>query len=132
LFQFFNRALMTLEGISIQVNPTFNFMEVARPYARDFLFRRETAHLRKQVWAGLRGGSIRKFQLGEARAACQTRLAALGRTEHLRAHSIGGSRQSDRIDCRNDRDKILAHEIFSRGSCQSCQPSLASCTSLPN
>src|SRR5439155_20842189 len=53
-FSFIMRALMTLEGISIQMNPSFNFMEVARPYARDFLFRRETAHLRQQMWAGLR------------------------------------------------------------------------------
>ncbi|MCS6884509.1 MAG: AarF/ABC1/UbiB kinase family protein [Acidobacteriota bacterium] len=48
-FTFIIRALMTLEGISIQTNPEFNFMEVARPYARDFLLRRETALLRQHV-----------------------------------------------------------------------------------
>ncbi|MBL8151494.1 MAG: AarF/ABC1/UbiB kinase family protein [Blastocatellia bacterium] len=53
-FTFIIRALMTLEGISIQVNPTFNFMEVARPYARDFIFRRESAVLRQQVLESLR------------------------------------------------------------------------------
>jgi predicted unusual protein kinase regulating ubiquinone biosynthesis (AarF/ABC1/UbiB family) len=53
-FTFIMRALMTLEGISIQVNPSFNFLAVARPYARDFLFRRESAQLRRQVWDSLR------------------------------------------------------------------------------
>lgn len=60
-FTFIIRALMTLEGISIQVNPSFNFMEVARPYARDFLFRRESALLRQQVIESLRDARSGKF-----------------------------------------------------------------------
>lgn len=60
-FTFIIRALMTLEGISIQVNPSFNFMEVARPYAQDFLFRRESAFLRQQVIESLRDASSGKF-----------------------------------------------------------------------
>jgi Predicted unusual protein kinase len=52
-FTFIIRALMTLEGISITMNPRFNFLEVALPYARDFLFRRESAQLREKVWASL-------------------------------------------------------------------------------
>lgn len=52
-FTFIIRALMTLEGISITMNPRFNFLEVAMPYARDFLFRRESAQLREKVWASL-------------------------------------------------------------------------------
>jgi len=72
-FSFIIRALMTLEGISIQMNPSFNFMEVARPYARDFLFRRETAHLRQQVWAGLR-----EVQSGNLNWGRLVQLAKLG------------------------------------------------------
>ncbi len=52
-FTFIIRALMTLEGISITMNPRFNFLEVAMPYAREFLFRRESAQLREKVWASL-------------------------------------------------------------------------------
>jgi predicted unusual protein kinase regulating ubiquinone biosynthesis (AarF/ABC1/UbiB family) len=53
-FTFLIRALMTLEGISVQMNPDFNFFDVAGPYARDFLFRRGAATLRTQVVDSLR------------------------------------------------------------------------------
>lgn len=72
-FTFIMRALMTLEGISIQVNPTFNFLEVARPYAKDFLFRKESAHLRKHVW-----DSIREVQSGKLNWGRLYSLAKLG------------------------------------------------------
>ncbi|HNJ40388.1 MAG TPA: AarF/ABC1/UbiB kinase family protein, partial [Acidobacteriota bacterium] len=60
-FTFIMRALMTLEGISIQMNPEFNFLEVARPYARDFLFRRDSAKLREKVWQSLHDVRSGKF-----------------------------------------------------------------------
>src|SRR6185503_18315598 len=41
-FTYLIRALMTLEGISIVMNPEFNFFDVARPYVKDFMFRRES------------------------------------------------------------------------------------------
>ncbi|MEW6730287.1 MAG: AarF/ABC1/UbiB kinase family protein [Acidobacteriota bacterium] len=72
-FSFVIRALMTLEGISIQMNPSFNFMEVARPYARDFLFRRESAQLRQQVW-----DSLREVQSGRFNWTRLAQLAKLG------------------------------------------------------
>jgi len=53
-FTFLIRALMTLEGISVQMNPDFNFFDVAGPYARDFLFRRGASKLRGQVVESLR------------------------------------------------------------------------------
>jgi predicted unusual protein kinase regulating ubiquinone biosynthesis (AarF/ABC1/UbiB family) len=53
-FTFLIRALMTLEGISVAMNPDFNFFKVAGPYARDFLLRREASSLRKQLTDGLR------------------------------------------------------------------------------
>ncbi|KAF0248873.1 MAG: protein kinase [bacterium] len=72
-FTFIIRALMTLEGISIQMNPTFNFLEVAKPYARDFLLRKESAHLRKQVWENLREVGSGKINWGRL-----AQLAKLG------------------------------------------------------
>lgn len=57
-FTFLIRALMTLEGISVHMNPDFNFFDVAGPYARDFLFRRGAATLRSQVADGLRSGRV--------------------------------------------------------------------------
>ncbi|MBL8195291.1 MAG: AarF/ABC1/UbiB kinase family protein [Blastocatellia bacterium] len=72
-FTFIIRALMTLEGISIQMNPTFNFLEVAKPYASDFLFRKESAHLRKQVWENLREVGSGKVNWGRL-----AQLAKLG------------------------------------------------------
>jgi predicted unusual protein kinase regulating ubiquinone biosynthesis (AarF/ABC1/UbiB family) len=45
-FTYIVRAMMTLEGIGTQVDPTFNFFEVARPYAKRFMFRREGRYLR--------------------------------------------------------------------------------------
>jgi predicted unusual protein kinase regulating ubiquinone biosynthesis (AarF/ABC1/UbiB family) len=53
-FTYLIRALMTLEGISIVMNPDFNFFDVARPYVRDFLFRRETSRLRQLALESLR------------------------------------------------------------------------------
>ncbi|MBX7221790.1 MAG: AarF/ABC1/UbiB kinase family protein [Blastocatellia bacterium] len=60
-FTFIMRALMTLEGISIRMNPEFNFLEVAKPYARDFLFRRESKQLRSMVWDSLHDVRSGKF-----------------------------------------------------------------------
>jgi predicted unusual protein kinase regulating ubiquinone biosynthesis (AarF/ABC1/UbiB family) len=63
-FTFLIRALMTLEGISVVMNPDFNFFEVAGPYARDFLFRRGTASLRGQVLDSLRDARSGRFDWG--------------------------------------------------------------------
>lgn len=72
-FSFIMRALMTLEGISIQVNPSFNFLEVARPYASDFLFRKDSAMLRQQVW-----DSLHEVQSGKLNWGRLYNLAKLG------------------------------------------------------
>lgn len=63
-FTFLIRALMTLEGISVQMNPDFNFFEVAGPYARDFLFKREARALRGQVLESLKTAGTGKFDWG--------------------------------------------------------------------
>jgi predicted unusual protein kinase regulating ubiquinone biosynthesis (AarF/ABC1/UbiB family) len=48
-FTYIVRAVMTLEGIGTQVDPNFNFFEVARPYAKRFMFRREGRYLRTLI-----------------------------------------------------------------------------------
>jgi predicted unusual protein kinase regulating ubiquinone biosynthesis (AarF/ABC1/UbiB family) len=53
-FTYLIRAIMTLEGVSMVMNPEFNFFEVARPYVKAFLFRRESSHLRQMALDSLR------------------------------------------------------------------------------
>jgi predicted unusual protein kinase regulating ubiquinone biosynthesis (AarF/ABC1/UbiB family) len=47
-FTFILRALMTLEGIGMMVDPHFKLLEVARPYALRYTLRRESLY-----WGGL-------------------------------------------------------------------------------
>jgi predicted unusual protein kinase regulating ubiquinone biosynthesis (AarF/ABC1/UbiB family) len=48
-FTYIMRALMTLEGIGIITDPEFNFFETAKPYAKEFMLRREGRELRKTL-----------------------------------------------------------------------------------
>lgn len=48
-FTYIMRALMTLEGIGIITDPEFNFFETAKPFAKEFMLRREGKDLRKLV-----------------------------------------------------------------------------------
>lgn len=41
-FTYIMRALMTLEGIGIITDPEFNFFETAKPYAKEFMLKRES------------------------------------------------------------------------------------------
>ncbi|HQR37932.1 MAG TPA: hypothetical protein PLF26_05970, partial [Blastocatellia bacterium] len=61
-FTFLIRALMTLEGISVQMNPDFNFFTVAGPYARGFLLRKGSANLRSQMLESMRDASSGKLE----------------------------------------------------------------------
>src|SRR5688572_17167990 len=54
-FTYIMRALMTLEGIGIITDPEFNFFETAKPYAKEFMFRREGKDLRKMLTDKLLG-----------------------------------------------------------------------------
>ena len=54
-FTYIMRALMTLEGIGIITDPEFNFFETAKPYAKEFMLRREGADFRKQFVSKLLG-----------------------------------------------------------------------------
>ena len=48
-FTYIVRAIMTLEGLGTMVDPDFNFFQVARPYAKRFMFVREGRYLRELI-----------------------------------------------------------------------------------
>lgn len=48
-FTYIMRALMTLEGIGIITDPEFNFFETAKPYAKEFMLKREGRDLGKTI-----------------------------------------------------------------------------------
>lgn len=54
-FTYIMRALMTLEGIGIITDPEFNFFETAKPYAKEFMLKREGADFRKMFVNRLMG-----------------------------------------------------------------------------
>ncbi|MGH9946224.1 MAG: ABC1 kinase family protein [Pyrinomonadaceae bacterium] len=54
-FTYIMRALMTLEGIGIITDPEFNFFETAKPYAKEFMLRREGKDFRRAFVGKLLG-----------------------------------------------------------------------------
>jgi predicted unusual protein kinase regulating ubiquinone biosynthesis (AarF/ABC1/UbiB family) len=54
-FTYIMRALMTLEGIGIVTDPGFSFFDTAKPYAKEFMLRREGKQFRKLVIDKLTG-----------------------------------------------------------------------------
>jgi predicted unusual protein kinase regulating ubiquinone biosynthesis (AarF/ABC1/UbiB family) len=54
-FTYVMRALMTLEGIGIVTDPGFSFFETAKPYAKEFMLKREGKNFRKLVFDKLTG-----------------------------------------------------------------------------
>jgi len=48
-FTYVMRALMTLEGIGIVTDPGFSFFETAKPYAKEFMLKREGRLFRKLI-----------------------------------------------------------------------------------
>jgi predicted unusual protein kinase regulating ubiquinone biosynthesis (AarF/ABC1/UbiB family) len=54
-FTYIMRALMTLEGIGIVTDPGFSFFETAKPYAKEFMLRREGKHFRNLIFNKLTG-----------------------------------------------------------------------------
>ncbi|HJS52842.1 MAG TPA: AarF/ABC1/UbiB kinase family protein [Pyrinomonadaceae bacterium] len=54
-FTYIMRALMTLEGIGIITDPEFNFFLTAKPYAKEFMLRREGKDFRKMFVNKLMG-----------------------------------------------------------------------------
>jgi predicted unusual protein kinase regulating ubiquinone biosynthesis (AarF/ABC1/UbiB family) len=54
-FTYIMRALMTLEGIGIVTDPEFSFFETAKPYAKEFMLRREGRKFGKLILDQLSG-----------------------------------------------------------------------------
>ncbi|MGH9903601.1 MAG: ABC1 kinase family protein, partial [Pyrinomonadaceae bacterium] len=54
-FTYIIRALMTLEGIGLVTDPEFSFFDTARPYAKEFMLRREGRQFRRLVVDKLTG-----------------------------------------------------------------------------
>jgi predicted unusual protein kinase regulating ubiquinone biosynthesis (AarF/ABC1/UbiB family) len=54
-FTYMMRALMTLEGIGIVTDPEFSFFETAKPYAKEFMLRREGRRFRQLLFDKLSG-----------------------------------------------------------------------------
>jgi len=48
-FTYIIRALMTLEGIGIVTDPEFSFFDTAKPYAKEFMLRREGRQFRQMI-----------------------------------------------------------------------------------
>jgi predicted unusual protein kinase regulating ubiquinone biosynthesis (AarF/ABC1/UbiB family) len=49
------RALMTLEGIGYVIDPEFNFFETAKPFAKEFMLKREGKHFRQLIFDKITG-----------------------------------------------------------------------------
>ena len=63
-FTYLIRALMTLEGVSIVMNPEFNFFDVARPYVKEFLFKRQSANLRRMLVESITDATSGRIEWG--------------------------------------------------------------------
>jgi predicted unusual protein kinase regulating ubiquinone biosynthesis (AarF/ABC1/UbiB family) len=48
-FTYIMRALLTLEGVAVSINPNFNFVEAAMPFAQRLVFRDGGADIRKAL-----------------------------------------------------------------------------------
>jgi len=64
-FTYIIRALMTLEGIGIVTDPGFSFFETARPYAKEFMLRREGKQFRRLLLDKLTGREEGRVEWGK-------------------------------------------------------------------
>jgi predicted unusual protein kinase regulating ubiquinone biosynthesis (AarF/ABC1/UbiB family) len=75
-FTYIMRALMTLEGIGIIVDPEFNFFETAKPYAKEFMLKREGKDLRNLLLDKLLGRDTENGKLDLDRTWKLAKMAA--------------------------------------------------------
>ena len=75
-FTYVMRALMTLEGIGIVTDPGFSFFETAKPYAKEFMLRREGRMFRKLILDKLTGRENGKGGIEWSRVWKLTKMAA--------------------------------------------------------
>jgi predicted unusual protein kinase regulating ubiquinone biosynthesis (AarF/ABC1/UbiB family) len=75
-FTYVMRALMTLEGIGIATDPGFSFFETAKPYAKEFMLRREGKVFRKLIFDKLTGRENGNSRVEWSRVWKLTKMAA--------------------------------------------------------
>lgn len=75
-FTYVMRALMTLEGIGIATDPGFSFFETAKPYAKEFMLRREGKVFRKLIFDKLTGRENGSGRVEWSRVWKLTKMAA--------------------------------------------------------
>jgi predicted unusual protein kinase regulating ubiquinone biosynthesis (AarF/ABC1/UbiB family) len=75
-FTYVMRALMTLEGIGIVTDPGFSFFETAKPFAKEFMLRREGRLFRKLIFDKLTGRDTGENRIAWSRVWKLTKMAA--------------------------------------------------------
>jgi predicted unusual protein kinase regulating ubiquinone biosynthesis (AarF/ABC1/UbiB family) len=64
-FTYVMRAIMTLEGMGIVMDPNFSFFDVAKPYAKEFMLKREGRYFRDLLIKKLIYGEGNEIQWGK-------------------------------------------------------------------
>ena len=64
-FTYVIKAIMTLEGVGITLDPNFNFFDVAKPFAKEFMLKRESKFFREQILRKLIYGEETQIQWGK-------------------------------------------------------------------
>lgn len=75
-FTYVMRALMTLEGIGVVTDPGFSFFETAKPFAKEFMLRREGRLFRKMIFDKLTGRENGDGRIAWSRVWKLTKMAA--------------------------------------------------------
>jgi predicted unusual protein kinase regulating ubiquinone biosynthesis (AarF/ABC1/UbiB family) len=75
-FTYVMRALMTLEGIGIVTDPEFSFFDTAKPYAKEFMLRREGRMFRKLILDKITGRENGNGSIEWSRVWKLTKMAA--------------------------------------------------------
>src|SRR5262245_22881155 len=75
-FTYIMRALMTLEGIGVVTDPGFSFFETAKPFAKEFMLRREGRLFRKLIFDKLTGRENGESRIAWSRVWKLTKMAA--------------------------------------------------------
>jgi predicted unusual protein kinase regulating ubiquinone biosynthesis (AarF/ABC1/UbiB family) len=65
-FTYIIRAIMTLEGIGIAMDPNFSFFDVAKPFAKEFMIKRESKFFRDQLLKKILYGEKSEIQWDKA------------------------------------------------------------------
>ncbi len=75
-FTYIMRALMTLEGIGVATDPGFSFFETAKPFAKEFMLRREGRIFGKLIFDKLTGRENSESRIAWSRVWKLTKMAA--------------------------------------------------------